>query len=213
LDTVPLVAVVTDVLLYRDALEHVLREQARVEIVGSFGWHRADSSSIIGARPDVILADVAIVCGTGFVNQIRAQLPNAHVVAFGVAEDTSQILACARAGAHGFVLRSASGPELAAAVTRIAGGELVCSARIAAMLFSALGAGKPPEPFGDLTTRETQVLALLEQGCSNKEIARRLVIEVPTVKHHVHNVYEKLGVERRAAAVAAAQRQRAAAGS
>ncbi len=59
-----------------------------------------------------------------------------------------------------------------------------------------------------LTARETDVFALMEQGCSNKEIARRLVIGVATVKNHVHNILEKMGVSRRAAAIALAQRRR-----
>jgi DNA-binding NarL/FixJ family response regulator len=211
----PSVAVVTNVRLYRDALAQTLSAHARVHVLELSTRHDWEFSWLLDIRPDVVLADAPLVCDTDLVRRVEGLVPGTRVIAFGVAENESDVIACARAGASGVVLRSASGDELIAVVAGVCRNELPCSPKLGALMFTALRRQPDPHELATttLTSREAEVLTLIEQGCSNKEIARRLFIEVATVKNHVHNIFEKLGVSRRAAAIAAAHRQRVAAGN
>jgi DNA-binding NarL/FixJ family response regulator len=204
------VAVVTNVRLYRDALAQTLSANTSLRLVDADTRPDGNFGAPGEPRPDVILADAQQVCESDLVARVRQRLPAARVIAFGVAENENDVMACARAGACGIVLRSASGDDLVAVITGVVRNELPCSPRLAAILFAALRHQPDPRELATstLTTREAEVLALIQEGCSNKEIARRLFIEVATVKNHVHNIFEKLGVSRRAAAVAALHRRR-----
>ncbi|HEY0671261.1 MAG TPA: response regulator transcription factor [Longimicrobiales bacterium] len=199
------VAVVTDVRLYRDALEQILRSCDAIHVHDFTAGTTSNLDWLKEVRPCIVLADGALVCETDFVTRVRAAQSDTRVIAFGVPENETDVLACARAGAHGIVLRSASSGELIDVVLGVHRGELPCSPRLGALLFAALA--QLPERSDAaataLTSRETEVLSLIEQGCSNKEIARRLFIGIPTAKNHVHNILEKLGVPRRSAAIAA----------
>jgi DNA-binding NarL/FixJ family response regulator len=122
-----------------------------------------------------------------------------------------QVVACAEAGIAGYVDRDASLRDLVATVRSVARGELLCSPRIAARLMRRVAEladqPRPPQTPAHLTRREREVVALIDEGLSNKEIAQRLNIELPTVKHHVHNVIEKLGVRSRLQAAAHVRRR------
>jgi DNA-binding NarL/FixJ family response regulator len=115
-------------------------------------------------------------------------------------------VACAAAGVSGYVLHDEPHEELMKAVLAVARGEIWCPPRVAAVLMRRMGphGSTPDMPLGTarLTVREREILALIDGGLSNKEIARKLSIEVRTVKNHVHNLLEKLRVHRRGEAVA-----------
>jgi two-component system nitrate/nitrite response regulator NarL len=130
---------------------------------------------------------------------------DAPVVVLGAPEDEGQVIALAELGVLGFVEREASLDELVASVVGAARGEASFPARIATTLLRRVSSGgtRPRSPdVSSLTVRERQVVQLIAEGLSNKEIAARLVIEVATVKNHVHNILEKLEVNRRSDAVA-----------
>ena len=137
---------------------------------------------------------------------ISAAQMRVKVVAFSVAETEDEVCECAEAGIAGYVPRNGSKEDLIAAVENAVRGEVLCSPRVAASLFRRLAARvqttrlRPPE--AALTSREQDIIALIDRGLSNKEIARQLKISLPTVKNHVHNILEKLQVRRRGAAAA-----------
>ena len=139
---------------------------------------------------------------------LRTAAPAVPVVVFGIDESEDEIGACAEAGASGFLLRQGGFGELEETVAGVIRGETVCSPRVAALLLrrvTTLAAAKTPtDETAHLTPREREVLMLIERGMTNKQIASNLGIEVRTVKNHVHNLLEKLSVERRTQAVAAA---------
>jgi len=141
------------------------------------------------------------------IRDLHAEVPSTRLVAFAVNEDISTIIGCAKAGATSYVTVDASLDDFVRAIECSTAGELSCSPRIAAELFSWLGKRSEPNDASDgvklLTNREQCVLAFITEGLSNKEIASELNISEATVKNHVHHLLEKLHVDsrRRAALV------------
>jgi two-component system, NarL family, nitrate/nitrite response regulator NarL len=152
-----------------------------------------DSESVI------ILFDVAFPGGVAAAAQLCAALPAADVIALGVFESEETVLAWADAGTCGYVPNTASIADLGAMILAVSRGEQTCSSRIAGSLWRRLASGRgAPRPAATpLTHREREVVRLVVAGCSNKDIARRLNISVGTTKTHVHNVLDKLGIQRR----------------
>jgi DNA-binding NarL/FixJ family response regulator len=195
------VIIVGDIRPYRDAVALALEAEDGISVDGTADG-AADAVRLLRHfRPDVVLLDMAVEDALGLARLVSE---SAHVVALAVAETETSVIRCAEAGAVGYVPRGASLPDVAAAVRSAVAGEAVCSPRIAGGLLrrlSARGPGANGLP-ASLTPRESQILTLIEQGMSNKEIAGRLCIAVATVKNHVHNILEKLQVRRRAEAAA-----------
>jgi DNA-binding NarL/FixJ family response regulator len=140
------------------------------------------------------------------IRAVAEQAPATRVVVLGLPAGDQALLDCAEAGAAGYVSRDASLADLKAALQSAVLGELRCTPRDAAALLrrvALLAAQRSgPAPTGAaLTQREVEIAGLIDGGLSNKEIARRLGIEVSTVKNHVHNILEKLQVHRRGEAV------------
>jgi two-component system, NarL family, nitrate/nitrite response regulator NarL len=152
---------------------------------------------------DVVVVDLATSQSRSTVAAVRRAMPDARIVALG-ADGEEQALACARAGVRGFVTREQSLDELVHTVVEVARGRDLCPPSVGVLLLNVIGGDpQPRRGRGDeLTDRELDVLALLERGLSNKEIAAALVIEPATAKNHVHNVLRKLHVHRRGQAAA-----------
>ena len=161
-------------------------------------------------HPDVIVLDVASAETVDAVRTILAGARDASVVAVSVGESEAEVIEWAEAGVAGCVPRNASVHELAEVVKAVGSGDFPCSPTIAGVLLRRVAALADDAPrssaVGRLTPREREILELVEGGCANKEIARRLRIELSTVKNHMRNILRKLGVERRADAVAVLHR-------
>ena len=166
--------------------------------------HEAGASAAL-QRPDVSLIDVTTPEGVEALQQVKEAFPGGRLVALGVREVETEVLACVEAGAIGYVPPDASLTDLAYRLRRAVRDEPLASPQIVATLMrrlASLSANGDHTGMGALTSRELEVLRLIEQGRSNKEIATRLSIEVTTVKHHVHSILEKLSVRRRGEAAA-----------
>lgn len=201
------VFVIAGVRLYREGISVSLAARGAVEVLGSAATADEARALVASRRPDVIVIDTATHRSFDIVQRLRAEAPSVRIVVFGVEDSESDILACAEAGVNGYVLRDASIEDLCQAIGRAMKGELLCSPHITASLFRRLGAlagsrDLLPGRWISLTGREREILALLDTGLSNKQIANELHIEISTVKNHVHRVLEKLHVDSRAAAVA-----------
>lgn len=154
--------------------------------------------------PDLVLVDVTQGVDLYDVRTIAADWPNIPLVALGLVEQRQQVIRCGRAGFTGYVAREASADELCSALEDVIAGKLACPAEISSGLLRALfHAEDPGAPAIEdaLTRREGEVLTLIGQGMSNKEIARELELSIATVKHHVHHVLEKLKLQRRSQAM------------
>lgn len=200
-----LIAVLSDVRLYREGVVSSLSTHARIRVVGS-GAVSADAlADMTALKPEAIVLDMTAAHSAEFVRSLRALLPDIPIIAFAVSEVDTEVLACAEAGVAAYVGPDSSADDLADAVERALRGELLCSARTAAALFRQVGVlaqARPQLESAALTRRETEILGLIEQGLSNKEIARELQIGGATVKNHVHSVLTKLSVRRRGEAAA-----------
>ncbi len=199
--------IVADIRLYREGLAHILARDAGLTMIETAGDLYAALRLVAERELDVVLVDMAMPHSLSAVQGIVVTAPDVKVVALGLPELERDLIACAEAGIAGYVPRDASVTDLVAVLESVARGELLCSPRTAAALLrrvTALAMGRRGEADvpGVLTPREREIVALLERGLSNKEIARALGIEVATVKNHVHNLLEKLRVHRRGEAVA-----------
>lgn len=200
--------IAAEVRLYREGLARVLKHDFGLAVVGTAGSVEETLARAPASRPLLALLDLSLLAELPSVRTFRALLPETKVVALAVPEMEYHVLACAEAGVAGYVPREASVDELVRTLKKVARGETPRSSGIAAGLLRGVGEAKErdtQEPTQALTPRETEVLALVGHGLSNKEIAQRLFIEVATVKNHVHNILEKLGVHRRGQAAARAR--------
>lgn len=196
--------IVIPVRLYREGLAMRLEEHARFEIVGT-AQSSTEASTLalaLAIPPDVAIVDACAAASRQFMQALTQQHPGTRVLAFGVEEKLNTILECTQAGASGYFDANGSLSELIDAIERIVSGELACSPNIVAELLRRIAQpASLTEPAG-LTRRQQQVLALLERGLANKQIAATLNIAEATVKNHVHQVLEKLRVPSRAQAAA-----------
>jgi DNA-binding NarL/FixJ family response regulator len=153
-------------------------------------------------RPLVVLVDVSARDELATVLAITTEFPEVRVVALFVHECEDDVLACAANGAAGYVPSEGSLEDVTRVVECVARGEAVLSPRMAACLFKRVGETRAPASdavaTSALTHRESEVVALVAEGLSNKEIAARLSVAVPTIKNHVHSILRKLNVDRRA---------------
>lgn len=154
------------------------------------------------ARPDLALIDVTQGVDLYDVRSLALAHGELAIVALGLVEQRQQVIRCGRAGFSGYVSRDATAEQLCAALCDVVAGRQACPAEISCGLLRALFRADTGPNEGvlqeALTKRESDVLALIGQGLSNKEIARELVLSVATVKHHVHRVLEKMQLQRRA---------------
>jgi two-component system, NarL family, nitrate/nitrite response regulator NarL len=200
------VFVVAGVRIHRDALGRILEGTRSLAVVGTGADAYAVVESPDEAGPDVVLVDTATVDCPATIQALRRVVPGAKVLVLGVPESVDQLLAYAEAGVSSYVTREQSPEELITAIESAARGEALCSPRVAAALLeriaSLASAHEPPVPSVRLTAREEEIIALIDLGLSNKQIAHELCIELATVKNHVHHILAKLKVSRRADAAA-----------
>jgi two-component system nitrate/nitrite response regulator NarL len=203
--------IVADIRLYREGLARCLQND--YEVVGTAAEGGEALHAVAECRPDVVLLDMAILESVPTIRAILDVAPGTKVVALALPETERHVIRCAEAGIAGYVPRDASLADLVSTIRNVASGETVFSPRMTASLLrrvAMLAAERPPEgQRPELTLRELEIVDLIDQGFSNKQIATRLVIEETTVKNHVHNLLGKLGVHRRAEAAAIVRRSAA----
>src|SRR5579859_1814073 len=204
-DTVPRVVLVDDHGLFRSGVRAELGRQ--VEVVGEADDVQPAIELIASVRPDVVLLDVHLPGGGGqaVVQAVKAADPDVRFLALSASDAPEDVIGVIRAGARGYVTKTISTAELADAVLRVAAGDAVFSHRLAGFVLDAFAAGAGPagpapsfDPeFDQLTTREREVLRLIAQGYTYKEIAKELFISVKTVETHVPSVLRKLQLSSR----------------
>lgn len=194
------VFLVADVCVYRELLVEALTEHESLDVVGHTPADIAGMAVGL-SEPSVVLVDTSSDAALSRVQALAAAVPGAKIVAVGLPDDDATLLELAEVGVSGFVTAEQPLEELVEAIEAAARGELKCSPRVAAALAQRLAvlSAEGSQGNGDhrLTRRQREIAALIAEGLSNKQIARRLSIEGATVKNHVHNILSKLGVSRR----------------
>ena len=168
-----------------------------------------------GKSPDVVLLDLGLEKANSLelMTLLRSELPEARIIAMDILPEQADVVEFVEAGGSGFILKSAAPEEYVDTITAVARGEKVLPAVLTASLFtqivaSALESGKGiPDSAIKLTNREKQIVDLIAEGLSNKEIATHLHIATQTVKSHVHNILEKLALSSRLEIAAFARRR------
>jgi len=174
-----------------------------VDIVGEAEDVETAVAVITATRPDVVLLDVHLPGGGGraVLDLLATRLPEVKFLALSVSDAAEDVIGVIRAGARGYVTKTITGPELIAALTRVADGDAVFSPRLAGFVLDAF-ANSPDTPSVDedldrLTQREREVLRLIARGYTYREVAAELFISVKTVETHVSAVLRKLQLSNR----------------
>jgi DNA-binding NarL/FixJ family response regulator len=196
------VMVVDDHPMWRDAVERDLAD-AGLDIVAVAANGREALARFPAARPDVIVLDLQIPApdGVQVTAEVVAQDPSVRVLILSASGEHADVLAAMKAGATGYLVKSASREELLAAVRRVGAGDPVFSPGLAGLVlgeFQRMSDEPTPVPAEDgLTDRETEVLKLVAKGLSYRQIAERLVVSHRTVQNHVQNTLRKLQMHNR----------------
>ena len=202
----PRVVLVDDHGLFRSGVRAELGRQ--VEVIGEADDVQPAIDLITSAQPEVVLLDVHLPGGGGqaVIEAIKPLFPSVRFLALSASDAPEDVIAVIRAGARGYVTKTISTAELADAIQRVAAGDAVFSHRLAGFVLDAFAAAGSPsvgvKPSFDpeldqLTSREREVLRLIAQGYTYKEIARELYISVKTVESHVSSVLRKLQLSSR----------------
>lgn len=198
--------ILSDVRLYREGLAWTLSQRPDIDVIGAAAPSPAIFVEISQSAATVVLLDVAMPRALSFPREIVRLTPRIKVIAFAVSQADHELMAYAEAGIVGYVPRDSTVDELVMSIRNALRGELVCSPRLAGLLYERVAAlshtRQQPCKQRALTRREREIMDLIQRGQSNKEIARSLRIEPATVKNHVHNILEKLQVSRRGEAAA-----------
>jgi DNA-binding NarL/FixJ family response regulator len=197
----PSVVIVDDHELFRAGVRAELEQL--VDVRAESGTVEEAVAAILREKPDVVLLDVHMPGGGGVevIRQVARERPAQRFLALSVSDAAEDVIAVIRAGARGYVTKSISGEELAAAIDRVRDGDAVFSPRLAGFVLDAFQ-GEIPEAEIDpeldqLTLREREVLRLIARGYLYKEIALRLDISPKTVEAHVSAVLRKLQLSNR----------------
>ncbi len=194
------VLVADDHSLFRDGIVSLL-EAAGFTVVGQVGNGRAAVEAAKQMQPDLVLMDLTMPEMTGLeaLRAIRAEAPDAQVVILTVSDEDKDLFEAIQSGARGYLLKSLNANEFLEILEGLKRGEAAISRKTAARLmdgFAALSQQKST-PAETLTPREIELLQLLVDGLSNKAIAERLSLSENTVKYHIKNILQKLGVQNR----------------
>jgi DNA-binding NarL/FixJ family response regulator len=194
------VFIVDDHPVVREGFSHLFQLVEGIEPVGTAG-DGDEALALIGpARPDIVLLDMQLPGDDGAVvtRRIKESYPEARVIIFTAGVDRDQVARARAAGAEGILLKTTPVANLIRALHEVLDGRQVVDLDLTGVLQSP-GDQDGPSP---LSERELEVLSLLAEGMSNKELARALFISRATVKSHMENILRKLGVPDRAGAVA-----------
>ena len=210
------VLLVDDQTLIRQGIRLLLEMEADIRVVGQAANGAEALAQVEALHPEVVLMDVRMpgMDGVAATREISVRFPEVKVIILTTFEDDETVFEGLKAGARGYLLKDISSEEMAGAVRKVAAGEALIQSRLTRKVlqeFSRLaaategGATKPGGVAGKaalaLTEREHEVLRALARGLSNREIAELLVITEGTVKNHVSNLIEKMGVRDRTQAI------------
>jgi DNA-binding NarL/FixJ family response regulator len=204
------VVIADDQTLFRTGLARLLDEDSRVEVVGQAADGAEAVALVLKLKPDVVLMDLKMpnVDGIEATRQLVAADPSINVLILTTFEADNYVIQALKAGARGYVLKDSLAGAVVSSIVAVMAGERVMASAVANRVLEMLtGTTTPKEFYDGLTVREIEILKLVANGLANKQIAYRLKISEKTVRNHVSNMYEKLGIYDRSQAVLYAVRK------
>ena len=194
------IAIVDDHPLFREGVARSLGEIGGFELVGE-GASAEDAERLVRASaPDILMLDISMPGGgLNALASILSAVPEQKIVMLTVSETNADVAQALKAGARGYVLKGVGSKSLSEILRDVANGQSYVSPTLSARLLSDLlqPTGRKPDPLSQLTGREAEILRLVAEGLSNKEVAARLSLQEKTVKHHMTRVLAKLNVRNR----------------
>lgn len=186
--------------IFRQGIKKLLEEESDLQVVGEASDGRDAVKKATELKPDVILMDIAMANLNGLeaTRQIKKQLPSAKVIMVTMHKNEEYVLQSFQAGASGFILKEGAVEELVSAIRSINSDKSFLSPSISKTLIDAymrkMETGKTETPFDLLTDREREVLQLIAEGYTNREVAKSLFISVKTVEAHRAHIMQKLNI-------------------
>jgi two-component system response regulator DevR len=212
-DTSLRLLIVDDHAIVRKGLQAVLAEEEGIEIVGEASNADESVEKAHALKPEVVLMDIRMgsgedASGIEACRRIRSDLPETQVIMFTSYGERESVLASIVAGATGFLTKNVSHARLIEAIRAAGRGESLLDPSVTRDVVTSLAAlsKAPPKSDDELSEREKEVLFLIAQGCTNKEIAAKLVVSPFTARNHVIRILDKLGLSRRSEAAVQAVR-------
>ncbi|HEX4976917.1 MAG TPA: response regulator transcription factor [Nocardioides sp.] len=195
------VVVVDDHAMFRSGVKAEIAQQ--VDVVGEAEDVDTAVDAVLRLRPDVVLLDVHLPGGGGgeVMRRVSGKAPETRFLALSVSDAAEDVIGTIRSGARGYVTKTITGPELVAAIDRVAEGDAVFSPRLAGFVLDAfagsIAVAQVDEDLDRLTEREREVMRLIARGYAYKEVASELFISIKTVETHVSSVLRKLQLSSR----------------
>jgi len=209
-DVRPRVLITDDQTLFRSGLAKLLEADKRIQVVGEAGDGEEAIEMVDSVAPDVVLMDLKMpnLDGVEATARITAAHPEVKVLVLTTFDADNHFIQALKAGASGYVLKDSEPEAIVSSILAVVSGERVMATAVANRVLDMLtGTVTPKEFYDGLTPREIEILKLLAAGMANKQIAYKLKISEKTVRNHVSNTYEKLGIYDRSQAVLYAVRK------
>lgn len=208
------IVIVSDIKIYLEGLRQLLSSRGRINVIATANSSQKAVTVLSNQLPHAVLLDMTTSGSCELATYFVQQHQSIKIIALGITQNEPNILRYARAGISCYVPRDATVDELVAAIGDAANGDCYCPPEIAGLILNNLrdapaqgdsllaaaerGTDDPPHTFfSSLTPREREVVVLLSEGLSNKQISSELCIELSTVKNHVHNLLTKLNAKNR----------------
>ena len=186
--------------IVRRGLSELLGAVPGFEVVGEAGTAEQALARILAVKPDVAILDARLPDGSGIdvCREIRSALPGTHCLILTSYDDQDAVLAAVLAGASGYVLKEVRAAGLVDAIRQVAQGRSLIEPALVSQIMERLKAGHAPDSrLAELTQREREVLDLIAEGLTNREIGQRMYLAEKTVKNYVSSLLRKLGMQRR----------------
>lgn len=199
------VLLVDDSEMVRTGLRTLLGVEPTIEVVGEADGVASGVAAAVRLAPDVVLLDIRLPDGSGVeaCRRIRKESPATRVLVVTSMLDDTIVDESVRAGAHGYLLKEIDGRGLVNAIREVAAGRSILDPAVTARVIQMVRTAAPgKDPFTELSPQEKRVLALVAEGCTNKEVAAKLELTEKTVRNYLSTLFEKLHVSRRAEAAA-----------
>ena len=202
------IVVVDDHPLFRQGVVSALKGEPDFQVVGETDSGEQALQLARTLMPQVMLLDVSMTGWNGIqtAEKVSIACPATAIVMLTVSDDKDRLLAAFKAGARAYVLKGVSAQELARVVRAAAAGEVYVSQSLAGEMLVSLTQGKAPDPLQELTSREREILALIGNGYTNRQIGEKIFLSEQTIKHYVTNILQKLQVRSRVEAALLANR-------